>query len=348
MTEQPKTSDGFGSTPDARAYVDPERYEAERRAIFDREWIALGDAARLAEPGAYLAVAVAGFPIVVVNDDGHLRGYHNVCRHRAGPLVWDGEGRCRSFVCRYHGWAYDLDGSLRSARDFGADPDPAQFSLHPVAVETWRGLLFVHLGPAPTPLAVWLGAVAELCEAYEMESFTPSHRSGHDLAVNWKVYAENYQEGYHIPLVHPGLNRQVDAGRYRVEVRGPAAVHSAPTRDGSVTTGAWLWRFPGFALNLYETGMCLESYWPTGPARTRVEYTFFFAPGTTESEARAAVNSSVAVLEEDRVICEAVQRNLEAGIHGCGVVSPRHEDGVALVAALVDEALATSSPIRPR
>jgi choline monooxygenase len=172
-----------------------------------------------------------------------------------------------------------------------------------------------------------------------MEEFEVTTRSSHELAANWKVYAENYQEGYHIPLVHPGLHRQIDSTRYEVEIDGRATVHRAPTRDGAVTNGAWLWRFPGLALNLYPSGMCLESYWPTGPTSTRVEYTFCFAPGTPVAEAEASVASSVAILDEDRTICEAVQRNLGSGLARPGVLSPRHEAGVALVQALVTDAL---------
>ena len=123
-------------------------------------------------------------------------------------------------------------------------------------------------------------------------------------------------------------------------MEGAVAVHSAPTRDGSVTEGAWLWRFPGLALNLYPSGMCLESYWPTGPATTRVGYTFFFAPDTPVTEKEAAVASSVTILEEDRTICEAVQRNLASGAALPGTLSPRHEEGVGLVRALVAGALA--------
>ena len=155
-----------------------------------------------------------------------------------------------------------------------------------------------------------------------------THHSSHDLAANWKVYAENYQEGYHIPLVHPGLNRQIDSARYEVEVDGPVAVHRAPTRDGAVTDGAWLWRFPGLALNLYPSGMCLESYWPTGPDHRPGSST----PSASHRARRrprpsAAVASSVAILDEDRAICEAVQRNLASGLARPGVLSPRHEAG---------------------
>ena len=326
----------------AAAYVDPARYEAERRAVFAREWTAVGTASQVAVPGTYLSVLVAGFPLVVVNDGGTLRAFQNVCRHRSGPLVDEASGTCGRFVCRYHGWAYALDGTLTSARDFGAEVDPDDFSLTAASVATWRGLLFVAVDPVAPDLAAWLGPVARHSAAFPMEEFEVTTRSSHDLAANWKVYAENYQEGYHIPLVHPGLNRQIDSSRYEVEVDGRATVHRAPTRDGAVTDGAWLWRFPGLALNLYPSGMCLESYWPTGPTSTRVEYTFCFAPGTPVAESEASVASSVAILDEDRTICEAVQRNLGSGLARSGVLSPRHEAGVALVQALVSEALGGS------
>lgn len=321
------------------AYVDPERYERERLSIFAKEWIAIGDAAQLERPGAYLALTVANYPIVLVNDDGLLRGFHNVCRHRAGPMVWDGSGTCRSFVCRYHGWAYGLNGTLKSARDFGGPLPTEELSLHAVTVAEWRGLLFVNLDASPTPLLTWLGVLAPQSEAFDLEGFVVSHRSSHELSTNWKVYAENYQEGYHIPLIHPSLNKQVDSARYHVEVVGSASIHSAPTRDGSVTNGAWLWRFPSLALNIYRSGMCLESFWPTGPVTTRVEYTFFFAADTSDEEAEAAVDSSIRILEEDRKICESVQRNLASGIYRPQVLSPRHEVGVQLVHSLVTRAL---------
>ncbi len=321
-------------------YVDPAIYVRERTAIFAREWMFVADKSQFADSGSYVATAVAGYPIVVVKDGGALRAFHNVCRHRGGPLVWDGEGACKAFVCRYHGWSYALDGSLQAARDFG-DDDLArdELSLREIRLETWRNLVFVTLdGDAPA-LAGWLGGFADECAGYAMESFHAVERSRHYIAANWKVYAENYQEGYHIPLVHPGLNRQIDARRYEVDVRDGYCLHRAPPRDGAVTSGTWLWRFPGLALNLYPNGMCLETYAPTGPATTQIDYVFFFAEGTPADEVQASIASSTTILDEDRVICEAVQRNYESGLYTGGLLSPRHEDGVAYVQELVLRAL---------
>ena len=157
--------------------------------------------------------------------------------------------------------------------------------------------------------------------------------------ANWKVYAENYQEGYHIPLVHPGLNRQIDARKYEVDVRDGYCVHRAPTRDGSVTAGVWLWRFPSLALNVFPDGMCIESYAPTGAGSTQVNYVFCFAEGTPADEVEASISSSDAILEEDRIICEAVQRNMESGVYHGGLLSPRFENGVAYVQSMVLRAL---------
>ncbi len=324
----------------ASAYVDAAVYERERAAIFAREWTFVADPAQIASTGDYIATMIAGYPIVVNNDAGVLRAFQNVCRHRGGPLVYDGAGSCKTFVCRYHGWSYGLDGCLQTARDFGDDElRRDELSLHDVRVESWRGLVFVNLDRAAPPLIKWLGGFVDECAGYEMESFRAVRRSSHRIAANWKVYAENYQEGYHIPLVHPGLNRQIDARRYEVDVRDGYCVHTAPPRDGAVTSGTWLWRFPGLALNLYPNGMCLESYAPSGSAATQIDYVFFFAQGTPADEIEASVASSTKILDEDRVICEAVQRNYESGLYTGGLLSPKHEAGVAYVQELVLRAL---------
>lgn len=327
----------------ASAYTDPAMLERERRSIFAREWHFVAPASVLAEHGQYVAGDIAGMPYVVVNDGGALRGHVNVCKHRGGPLVDDAAGDCKGFVCRYHGWSYALDGALQHARDFGADVPAGELALTPVRAEAWRGLVFVNFDEAAPPLLDWLGAFANECAAFPMESFVAGLRSSHAIAANWKVYAENYQEGYHIPLVHPGLNKQIDARRYEVEVREGYCVHRAPTRDGSVTAGAWLWKFPALALNIYPEGMCVETYAPTGTGSVRVDYAFFFAPGTPEDEVQATIASSDAILGEDRAICEAVQRNMQSGIYTPGPLSPRHEGGVAEVQRRVLAAIAAAA-----
>src|SRR5688572_11453593 len=138
----------------ARDYWDPAVYERERRSVFGRAWLALAPADQLREPGDVVALTVAGYPLVVaVEGDGELRAFHNLCRHRAGPLVEDGARSCPGgFVCQYHGWSYGLDGTLRRARDFGCDPEPATYSLLPIRVARWRSFVFGCLDEGAPPL----------------------------------------------------------------------------------------------------------------------------------------------------------------------------------------------------
>lgn len=162
----------------ASSYTDADVYGRERIAIFARSWACVGDTGQLATAGDYLATSIAGYPIVVVNDAGDLRAFHNVCRHRGGPLMWEGAGACSSFVCQYHGWTYSLDGVLRTARDFGdANLRTAELSLVAVRAETWRGLVFVNLDASAPTLADWLGGLAAECADYPMETFKATHRS---------------------------------------------------------------------------------------------------------------------------------------------------------------------------
>ena len=133
-----------------------------------------------------------------------------------------------------------------------------------------------------------------------------------------------------MPLVHPGLNKEIDAKRYQVDVdnRYRWVEQHAPARDGAVNLGRWLWHWPNFALNLYPDGVNVERFDPIDSAHTRLRYSYALAPGAVNGEADILRVSSE-VTTEDIAICEAVQRNLDTGIYDAGWLSPRHERGVA-------------------
>lgn len=328
-------------------YHDPAVFEHERGAVWSRGWLFFAPADRLAEPGRYVADTVAGWPLfVVVAPDGTLRGFHNVCAHRAGPILWEGTGSCGNLVCRYHGWAYDWDGGLRNARDFGDRDglDVGALGLPAIGVERWRNLVWVSLDPAVPPLAQALGSFADQCQEFPIEDFRFTHEVTRTLKCNWKTYADNYLEGYHIPMVHPELNREIDVSGYRVEVFEPDGycLHTAPARDGAVNRGRWLFRYPNLALNVYDRGMNVERILPDGPHRTRVVYQYFWAdPDDPANE--EAVKISAVTLDQDQSICEAVQRNLDAGAYRSGPLSPRHENGVGWFQDRIRQALGGGS-----
>jgi choline monooxygenase len=340
-TPQPHPAPAGAATLPAAWYRDPSVYERERREVFAREWVVVARAAPVERPGSYVAGEIAGYPVVVVRgEDGVLRAFHNVCRHRAGPLVPDGAGTCRGpLVCRYHGWSYRHDGALARARDFGTDVDPASSSLWSVQVAEWANLVWVNLDLAAPGFGEDLATFVATVGGFPFERYSLRAERHEDLACNWKTYVDNYLEGYHIPFVHPTLVREVDVTRYRVDARDRWCEHRAPARDGAANLGRWLWRWPNLALNLYPDGMNVERILPLGPDRTRVTYSYFFA-AVDEEAVEHAMAVSNRTLAEDREICEAVQRNLDAGVYDSGVLSPKHEAGVAHFHDLVRRAAA--------
>jgi choline monooxygenase len=326
------------ATADSVLYRDPAVYVRERIAVFARSWLYLGLAADLAVAGDFIAETLAGYPVVAVRDEaGGLRAFHNVCRHRAGPLVGEAAGRCEGeFVCRYHGWRYALDGRLKSATGFGGAEgfDPREFGLFAMRVEVWRDLVFINLDTEAAPLMQTLAPL----EALMGERRFPSAvlRRSHDLACDWKVYVENYLEGYHVGMVHPGLAAELDTGAYAVRMDGAVAIHEAPSASGA-TEGVWAWVWPNLALNLYRGVLIIEHMRPTGPGRMRIDYTYLHDEG--DPQLAAAVATSERNTAEDKWICERVQENLDAGIYSAGALSPRHENAVAWFQARVAEAL---------
>jgi choline monooxygenase len=337
--------DSASTLPAAWYRADTAIWEKERRAIFGREWLMIGRAEELPEPGSYLTETIAGWPVFAIrNRDGELRAFHNVCRHRAGPILWDGKGQCDVLRCRYHGWVYDTSGHLRRTPEFGdaAGFDKTDFGLFPVQVGTWRGLVFVNLNADAPPLEQAMGAMSAETEAFDMEGYSFHSSAEHEIACNWKTYVDNYAEGYHVQAVHPGLDREIDAKQYRVIAKDRHAVHQAPQRNGANYSGLSLWRFPNLALNVYPTGMNIERMVPLGPDRTKLVYNFFFqdlSPAADQTN-QAAIEAGHQVAREDIRICEAVQRNLNAGLYDTGRLSPRHENGVRHFQNLVREALA--------
>jgi choline monooxygenase len=332
-------------TAPASVYRDHERFQAERTGVFGRSWLFMGHQSELALEGDVLTATIAGYPLILVRAKDGLKAFHNVCRHRAGPLFEDERGNCgAALTCKYHGWVYALDGRLRNARDFGAAEgfDPRAYSLFEVRVETWRGFVFVNADRNAPALAFHLAPLEARLQGRDLEAFVHAERRTHDIACNWKVYVENYLEGYHIPLVHQRLSEEVDASKYQVRVEGGICFHHAPPKDAAeVYDGVWAFALPNLGVNVYRRGLMMERMIPLGLSGTRLIYDFYLpreAAGDAVERGQL-IGMSATVTAEDKWICERVQTNIDAGVYEAGVLSPRHEAGVAWFQAFVAEAV---------
>ena len=205
--------DSTGPVDEARLlppvlYTSPEFFEFERRAIFQREWLCVGRADQLAEPGDFRCITIAGEPLIVVRDaDGELRVMSAVCRHR-GMVLAEGSGNCRRFTCPYHHWSYGLDGKLLGtpAMDRAVGFDPAEHGLVELKTELWQGFVMANFDPGAAPFGSTMAKIDAMLENYGLETTTTLEgKTIPGLAWNWKVMMENFNDPYHASRLHGPL-----------------------------------------------------------------------------------------------------------------------------------------------
>jgi choline monooxygenase len=312
-----------GRTLPAPAYTDPGFLKLEQLHVFRRSWQLFGSNEALASKGDYATGDVAGIPVVVVRDeDSRLRGFVNVCRHRA-HIVASGAGTKTSFQCPYHAWTYSLDGTLRAAPRSERQPgfDTADYPLVPIAVAEWGPLVFVNVDPSAEPFDDAMGEMLAMVRARgaDLAGLSCRFKEQWTFACNWKVFYDNAAECYHCPTVHPGFMNTYLVGEdeYRLEYHDGFVEHTSPhKRDGSdASDWKMLQVWPNWSVGSGSDGTVL--IWntvATDPGHTQLN-TFYCAPGTVSDESIHADADwwRQIVAGEDRVVCEAVQRGLESG-----------------------------------
>jgi choline monooxygenase len=325
-------------------YHDPALLEREKRGVFARTWQLVGRANQVRLPGEYFTCSVAGEDLVVTRA-GSLHALSAVCRHRAGPVA-RGSGQRKTLQCAYHGWTYALDGQLQAAPEFEGVQgfDASQVCLPSFRVEEWGGFVFVNLSAAGPGLAGALGEIPAQTRRLPLDRMSLYRRVEYELACNWKTYVDNYLEGYHIPLVHPGLFRELDYSAYRVETyegysrqraplrpRGEDALFARSVQDGAPAVALYYWVFPNLMLNLYPDNVQVNLVQPLAPERTMTRFEWYVLDPTRAGVAQEFERSfafAEQVQREDIAICEAVQRGLRSRTYSSGRYSVQRENGV--------------------
>ena len=242
-------------------------------------------------PAQFLTANIGGEPLVIVRgDDGTLRAFFNVCRHKAGPLCTEECGTVTKLRCRYHGWTYDLAGNLRGLPEFDGVQNFAKEDngLVPVAVAEWGPFVWVHLTPPREPVEQFLAPLpAWTASRSALNGLVWYARKSYDLACNWKVYVDNYLDGgYHVNTVHPALAGVLDYREYKTVPEGNTVLQSSPIKPGEGEAGrtrtgdiaAYWWVWPNFMMNVYAGVMDTNLVLPLGVDRCRVIFDFYFDP----------------------------------------------------------------------
>jgi carnitine monooxygenase subunit len=250
------------------AYTDPRWFNADLSSIFAKTWQWVCHVEKVRETGCYIAVEIAGQPIVVVRGaDNELRAFYNVCKHRAHQLL-SGSGRASKIMCPYHAWTYRLEGQLARAPHTESlhDFNVKDICLDQVRVEVFCGFVFVNLDLAAAPLAEISGDLATEVKhwAPDIEQLTFGHRLTYDIKSNWKNVVDNFLECYHCPTAHKDFCTLVDMDTYKVTTHGIYSSHMADAgkstntaydvSNATVRTHAVWWLWPTTCLMRYPGG----------------------------------------------------------------------------------------------
>ncbi len=316
------------STPPASWYLG-EEFAAMERRLFRESWVPVARADAVREHGVVVSGSVAGEPwLLVRGHDDVVRGFLNVCRHHGAELVSEACGDpCaprRELSCPYHGWVYDLEGGLLRAPQVAGirDFDPGEMGLRGVAVQTVGHLVFMRVaGAAPMPRG--LDDVAARLERLDSDTMTWVARRTFQVDCNWKVFVDNYLDGgYHVPVLHKRLAGGLPLEAYQTTVDGDVVLQTC----GDDVLYAWVW--PNLMYNRYGRVLDTNIVLPLSVDRCAVVFDWWVAEDADEAEIETVLASSAGVQEEDRLICESVQRGLASSAYDTGRYAPRLEHGM--------------------
>ena len=329
--------DGPSADPDADfslpgwTYRDPEFFAAEMERVIRPSWQIVCHINEIAQPGDYRTLDYLGESVIVIRGvDGEVRAFTNVCRHRAMRLVQGPGGCAKKLVCPYHAWTYEADGRLSGVPHKAEYPalNMATSGLAPVALEQWRGFLFIRLedGGFPSVAEMMAPFEAEIAP-YKFEAMQPMGPVRHrPRAVNWKNVGDNYSDNLHIPVAHDGLTRLVGKS-YRIEAHGWADRLLGDVTTGDkhnfwerfytahlpqvdhlpeVAQGRWLYYklWPNMAFDIYADQIDFMQWIPTSPTTCELREVTYCLPDefTPPAERRAMKLARYANWRINRVV----------------------------------------------
>jgi Rieske 2Fe-2S family protein len=335
------------------AYVDPEVLDWEQHNIFSG-WTCVGHASDITSVGAQRAVGSGANAMLLVRSENDVvRAFANTCRHRGHELLASGtKTKKRSIVCPYHSWSYRLDGALRNAPGFrnAENFDPGEFGLTELRLMDWHGWLFVDPSGRDADFAEHVAGLEDIVGPYRPEDLTIVDRHCYELAANWKVIIENYQECYHCSTIHPELSRvspptsgatldlegswlagwmSIGEGLETMSLTGKSGgVAIAGLSEQQLRTVMYVVGYPNLLVSLHPDYVMTHLMMPLAVDRTYVECAWAFPKDVA---AEPDFNASYAVdfwdltNRQDWGACESVQRWLASPLARPGPLAPDEE-----------------------
>ncbi|EEB78994.1 Rieske (2Fe-2S) domain protein [marine gamma proteobacterium HTCC2148] len=338
----------------AECYLTETAFQRDLDTIWYRQWVYACRTEEVSETGSYQVQKIGDQEIIVLRDEhGKLQAFHNTCRHRGSVLLTEtcGQLRGKSITCPYHAWSYSLQGDLKRtpSKFLQKDFDPTSKSLFSVAVQEWRGFVFINLDSDHAPaIETVMDGKGLAHKNWPAEDLRVGHRFSKQINCNWKIFWENFSECLHCPGVHPELSRLVPLyKRSLMETRDDPnwktnSVSQDPRYKAGLAPDVESWTTDGKAVDTpfsalteadIERGHTYETLWPTmflvghvdhmrivwllplGPETTQVHAEWLFRPETLATDdfnAAEVAAFATTVLEQDGMASEMNQRGLRS------------------------------------
>lgn len=332
-----KERSAFGQkTLSGNYFFDESIFAQEKKKLFATHWLYVGRAQQIAQTGQYFLQTIGAESLIFVRDqDGEVRGFYNVCRHRGTQICTETSGSRLSFQCPYHAWTYGLDGRLLGAPTMQdvQNFDPAEYGLHPVETAVWEGFIFVNLDPNPIPFAKAFAPLMGKFSAWQLDSLTIGHQIIYDVAANWKIIFHNYSECYHCPTIHPRLNELTPFRNSYNDLEegfilgGPMQMSLA---DGSMTMSGRICApilqeskglvhyytiMPTIFLSIFPDYVVTHQLRPISPTHTQIICEWLFAPNAQADpnfNPQDAIDFWNMTNQQDWHVCELTQKGAQS------------------------------------
>jgi Rieske 2Fe-2S family protein len=243
-------------------YNDPDIFERDLERVFLRHWLCVDHESSIARPGDFRLFELASESVIIARgEDGALRAFANVCRHRGSRVCSTPSGNAKYFICPYHAWTYGLDGSLRAARHMPHDFDTARHGLKEIKLRVLEGLVFVSFAENPLGLHDVEATLRAYLGPFDWAGARVAHRESYAIEANWKLAVENYLECYHCAPSHPEYSKlhaleqppaRVEALNARMRERASALGLDFPEHDHWVASTSGGEAIFGFRYALYD------------------------------------------------------------------------------------------------
>ena len=319
-------------------YSDEKILKIEKENIFSKSWHLLGSIDQIPNKGDYLIKTINEQPIVIIKDKvGKINVFYNVCQHR-GCVLLEKDGNSKQIKCGYHGWVYELNGELKAARGFDKeDLDFEQLNLKSIEHYIWMNQIFVKLQSDCNNLPKTLKEIENIISPIKFDNYLFHCRKSYKIKCNWKVYMDNYLEGFHIPLVHPKLNSVIDYKSYSTEIFDNFSLQwchinaeSSPYKKTDDASKAYYFTlFPNILFNIAPGRLQTNIIEPINASSCNVYFDYYFENEEDLESIQEDISFSEEVQNEDINICERIQIGLESDGFDNGVFSKKYETGVS-------------------